>query len=220
MEPVFVIGFFALIVAIAIFSYRANQKRQEAMKALAARLGLHYSPGKDRTLASRYEFIDRIRGGRDRYAFNILSGAYQGHEVNVFDYHYVTGSGKNTRHHYPSFLILRLPISTPELTIGPEGLFSKVAQAIGFDDIDFESHEFSRKFCVRSRDKKFAYDICHGRMIEYLLANTDLTLEMERDILAISFMSRLDPEKIEFNLERLIAVRMLMPEYLLDRSWS
>jgi hypothetical protein len=80
-----------------------------------------------------------------------------------------------------------------------------------------------RRFCsglapVRSRDKKFAYDICHGRMIEYLLANTDLTLEMERDMLAISFMSRLDPEKIEFNLERMIAVRMLMPEYLLDRS--
>lgn len=218
MQPVVLVGIIALIAVIAVFSYFANQKRQEAMRALASRLGLQFSPARDRTLAGRYEFIDRIRAGRNRYAFNVISGTYQGHEVRVFDYHYKTGSGKNTQHHYLSFLILRLPISVPELKIGPEGFFSKIAQAIGFDDIDFESHEFSRKFCVRSKDKKFAYDICHGRMIEYLLANTDLTIEMERDALAISFMRRLNPAQVEPNLKRLIAVRMFMPEYLLNRS--
>lgn len=97
-----------------------------------------------------------------------------------------------------------------------EGIFSKIAQAVGYDDIDFESHEFSRKYCVRSRNKKFAYDICNPRMIEYLLANRDLTIEIENRALGIGFDSRLDPSKIEVNLKRLVRVRRLIPDYVFE----
>jgi hypothetical protein len=103
-----------------------------------------------------------------------MRGNYRGHEILAFDYHYETDSTdskghRNTNHHWFSFYLLFLPRSVPDLTIVPEGIFSKIAQAFGYDDIDFESAEFSRKFCVRSADKKFAYDICNSRMIEYLL---------------------------------------------------
>ena len=105
-------------------------------------------------------------------------------------------------------------MSFSELIIIPEGIFSKIAQAVGYDDIDFESHEFSRKFCVHSKNKKFAYDVCNARMIEYLLSNTDMSIEIEETALAISFNSRLAPEKIEPNLKRLITIRSLLPDYL------
>ena len=100
------------------------------------------------------------------------------------------------------------------MKIAREGFFSKVAQAFGYDDIDFESHEFSRKFCVRSGDKKFAYDVCNARMIEYLLANDDLTIEIENNAMAMSFSRRLNAEQIEPNLDRLVQVRSLLPSYL------
>ena len=186
------------------------------MSALAARLGLRFNPHKNWDLARQYRFLDKLRKGSNRYAFNILSGNYQEHKVALFDYHYQIRSNKSTHHHYFSFFVLHLPTSFPELVIDKEGFFSKVAQAIGFDDIDFESHEFSRKFCVRSKDKKFAYDVCNGQMIDYLLSNSDLSMEIEGDVLAISFRSRLSPEAIEPNLNRLITVRSLMPEYLFD----
>lgn len=214
MKPLIIIGFISLIVIIGVFGYISARKRREAMAALAAKLGLSFDPYKDWEMARRYSFLDKLRIGSNRYAFNILSGNYQGYDVTVFDYHYRTGSGKNTQHHYISFFILRLPASFPELVIGSEGFFSKIGQALGYEDIDFESYEFSRKFCVRSRDKKFAYDVCNARMIEYLLSNTDLTIEIEDGELAISFGSRLVPEQIEPNLNRLIAVRSLLPEYL------
>jgi len=184
------------------------------MAAVAAKLGLQFMPNKDRYMARRYNFLDKLRRGSNRYAYNVLSGRYQRHEVLIFDYHYRTGSGKDTHDYYFSFFILQLPASFPELIIGPEGIFSKIAQAIGYDDIDFESHEFSRKFCVRSKDKKFAYDVCNARMIEYLLSNTDLSIEIEEKALAISFNSCLAPDKIEPNLNRLITIRSLLPEYL------
>ena len=207
VEPLFIVSFVVIFVVILVVGYISSLKRREAMAAVAARLGLHFIPGKDRDMARRYRFLDKLRRGSQRYAFNVLSGSYQEHEVLLFDYHYRTGSGKNTHHHYLSFFILCLPVSFQELIIAPEGIFSKIAQAVGYDDIDFESHEFSRKFCVRSKDKKFAYDVCNARMIEYLLSNTDLSIEIEDKALAISFDSRLAPEQIEPNLNRLITVR-------------
>ena len=217
MQSLIIIGFVALFIIIAVFGYISSMKRRQAMMALATRLGLKFYPNKDRDMARRYRFLDKLRAGRDRYAFNILSGGYQDHDVAAFDYHYKTGSGKDTHHHYLSFFLLKLPASFPELIIVREGFFSKIGQALGFDDIDFESHEFSRKFCVRSKDKKFAYDVCNARMIEYLLSNDDLSIEIEDNILAISFNRRLSPEHIEPNLNRLIAVRSLLPDYLFSR---
>jgi hypothetical protein len=206
VEPLLIIGFVAIFITVLVVGYISALKRREAMAAVAAKLGLQFMPGKDRYMARQYRFLDKLRRGSNRYAFNIMSGGYQGNKVLLFDYHYKTGSGKNTHHYYISFF--------PELVIGPEGIFSKIAQAVGYDDIDFESHEFSRKFCVRSHDKKFAYDICNARMIEYLLSNTDLSIEIEDRALAISFNSRLSPEQIEPNLNRLITIRSLLPDYL------
>jgi hypothetical protein len=60
--------------------------------------------------------------------------------------------------------------------------------------------------------------VCNAQMIEYLLANRDLTLEIDLDSLAISFNRRLSPEQIEPNLQRLVHIRSLMPDYLFSRS--
>jgi hypothetical protein len=221
MHPaVIFVLFLGIMIVGGIFTAISRRKRMEAMTAVATNLGLTFNPDRDRHLAGQYKFLNKLRSGSNRYAFNVLSGSYQNHNITAFDFHYETHSssskgGRRTHHHYFSFFILSLPRSCPELTIGPEGFFSKIAQAVGYDDIDFESHEFSRKFCVRSKDKKFAYDVCHARMIEYLLANDDLVVEIEHQALALYFSRRLGPELIEPNLKRLIQIRNLMPEYLM-----
>jgi hypothetical protein len=223
MEPLVIFGVIAVIAIVAILSYLSAQKRRQAMMALAARLGLRFDPQKDWDLAKRYSFLNKLRAGSNRYAFDTLWGNYQGRDVVVFDFHYETHSSDSkghdqTHHHYLSCFVLHLPRAFPELVIGREGLLSKIAQAFGYDDIDFESAEFSRRFCVRSPDKKFAYDFCNARMMEYLLANDDLTIEGDQDVLAITFDSRLDPARIEPNLNRLVMLRSLMPEYLFSGS--
>jgi hypothetical protein len=219
MPILVVVVFIALLIVLLVAGVISARKRRDAMTAMAAKLGLRFEPQKNYNLAKRYKFLDKLRAGSNQYAFNILSGTFREHEVMVFDYHYETHSTDSkghsqTDHYYFSFFILLMPVSFPELLICKEGFFSKIAQAIGYDDIDFESYEFSRKFCVRSKDKKFAYDVCNGRMIEYLLANTDLTIEIENNVLTISFNSQLSPERIEPNLNRLVELRSLMPGYL------
>ena len=106
----------------------------------------------------------------------------------------------------------------PDLTIRRENFLTKIAEVFGYQDIQFESAEFSRTFCVRSPDKKFAYDVCNAKMMEYLLANRDLSLEIENQALALAFDSRLAPEQIEFNLQRLVETRSRLPEYLFTQN--
>ncbi|MDX1682569.1 MAG: hypothetical protein R3336_05580, partial [Phycisphaeraceae bacterium] len=159
----FVVGIFAL----GIWSWIREKKRREALVALAKSLGLKCSTGKDYALADELSFLDKTRSGSDRYAYNVMRGTFEGEEILAFDYHYETHSTdskgrRTTTHHYQSYVTLRLPKAFPELTIAPEGFFSKIAQAVGYDDIDFESAEFSREYVVRSEDRKFAYDFCHG----------------------------------------------------------
>jgi hypothetical protein len=223
MEPQIVLIFFGLLALVVvggiIYGIIAARKRREALFELAARLGLDFSPAHDSALPSGYGFLDKLAQGSNRYAYNVLSGSYRGHRVLVFDYHYETHStdseGKDqTHHHYFSFFILVVQKVFPELKIYRETFASKIAQAFGYDDIDFESAEFSRQFCVRSKDKRFAYDVCNPQMMEYLLANRDLNVELEANALALAFDKCLAPEQIEANLERLIRLRELLPDYL------
>jgi len=106
----------------------------------------------------------------------------------------------------------------PQLTIRREGFFDRVAETFGFQDIKFESTEFSKAFCVRSPDKKFAYDVCNAKMMEYLLANRDLSVEIENQALALAFDSCLTMEQIESDLQRLVEIRSRLPEYLFTQN--
>jgi hypothetical protein len=219
MEILFVVLIIGFVIGAVILGGIAAKKRREAFALLAAQLGLRFSAEHDRSLATQFSFLNKLAQGSNRYAYNVLTGEYQGHTVKVFDYHYETYSRDNkgnrqTHHHHFSFFMLMMGRQFPELTIGPEGFLSKIAQTFGYDDIDFESHEFSRQFCVRSADKKFAYDVCHARTMEYLLANPDLVVEIEGPVLALAFSRCLEPERVPANLQRLLMLRSLLPEYL------
>jgi hypothetical protein len=216
--PVQFIFIGAVIVAAifgAIYSAIAAGKRREGLFELAQRLNLDFDAGRDSEIASRFNFLKQLAQGDSRYASNVISGNYRQNEILAFDYHYSTGSGKNRQEHNLSFFILILRGTLlPQITIRPEGFFDRVAETFGFQDIKFESAEFSKAFCVRSPDKKFAYDVCNAKMMEYLLANRQLHVEIENEVITLVFDTRIAVEQFEFNLQRLAEIRALLPDYL------
>ena len=219
--PVVIVVVLVITVIGGIYSMIQAHKRLEGLLELAQRLGLDFSAAEDYGLADRYSFLKQLAQGENRYARNVLSGTYQQNQVLAFDYHYETYSqtknGRRTEDHWFSFFILTLPAAFPDLTIRRENFLTKVAGVFGYQDIKFESAEFSKAFCVRSPDKKFAYDVCNAKMMEYLLANRDLSVEIENQVLALAFNTCLSVEQIESNLQRLIEIRKLLPEYLFTK---
>ena len=109
---------------------------------------------------------------------------------------------------------MQIEASFPELQIKPESWLNRIGHAMGMQDIDFESIEFSKAFEVKSEDKKLAFDFCHTGMMEHLLAHRDTSLELDGDWLAIFDRGKLEPGEIESYLNRLLEIRKHMPDCL------
>jgi hypothetical protein len=182
MEPAFAIPIVVIVVAavIALNVYFSSRRRKE-LAAYARERGLNFRPDKDRGMDDRYKEFKCLRRGRSRYAHNIITGELQGLAVNAFDYHYTTGHGKNRRTHRFSALVVRSPVAIKPLLIRRENVFDKVTEFFGLDDIDFESAEFSRKFFVKSADKRWAFDVIHQRTMEYLLGAPEFSVQFDNE---------------------------------------
>jgi len=191
-------------IAAAIVAHIQAKKRREALAALAKKLGWDFYPGRDSSHDDQYAHFEIFRKGHSRVAFNTLVGSVRidGRDfparMGDFQYKITRRNGKSssTTTYRFSYLILHLPFPrVPDLLIRPEGFFDKLAGVVGFDDIDFESAEFSKRFCVKSNDKRFAYDVCHPRMMEFLLASGKPSVDIENGRCCISDgRSRWTPE--------------------------
>lgn len=214
--------FAAIAIAAGIFGAVAERRRRDALASAAARLRMSFSPDRDHTLAKQFQWLDALAHGTNRYAQNVMAGVWRDHPATAFDYHYqvTTSNGKTsqTTHHHLAVFALTLPCPFPEIRIVPEDFGSRIAQALGWEDIDFESAEFSNAYVVRSKDRKFAYDVCHPRMMEFLLTHRDLRIEIEGNTLATWSPGRLRPDSVEFALDRIASVRGLLPAYLFSES--
>ena len=186
---IFFVGIVALFCIFAYLNYLAEKRRSEELSALAAELGWRFHADRDRDHDDEYAYFRIFRRGDNRYAFNTFYGSLtidgRDYEAKMGDFHYevTSGSGEDesTTTYLISYLITQLPFpEVPELLIRPEGFFDKLKGLIGFDDIDFESAEFSRQFFVKSSDKRFAYDVIDPRMMEFLLKSNPLVIDLKK----------------------------------------
>ena len=214
MEPVFMILIFVvfatLIIVGAIYSYKQQQARRLALSQLAAQHGWHFDPSNDHSHDSRFSQFSIFTSGKNRYAYNTTRGSLKiagaDWPVQFGDFHYQTesnnGKRTTTHTHLLSYVILESPfLGAPDLFIRGEGFFDRIASAIGFDDIDFESVEFSRKFIVKSSDKRFAYDVISPQMMEFMLATTPPTVDFQRGVCCLYHGSVLKPDDFAATLQ-------------------
>ena len=91
-----------------------------------------------------------------------------------FDYEYKTqttnGKQTTTQVHRFSVLGLSMGIRMPPLSVDPENFLERFVGRLTGNDIDLESEEFNRAFTVGCPDRKFASDVLHPQMMEFLLA--------------------------------------------------
>ncbi len=217
--PLIFIGFVILIIVLAVVGAIQKRKRRQALAGWAMNNGWQYDPGSDHSFDQRYPSFDCLKQGSDRYAHNIVSGQRKGREFQAFDYHYETHSTdskgrRQTHHHHFSAVIIRPQVLLKPLVIRPENLFDKLAGFFGFDDIDFESAEFSRAFCVKSPDRRWAYDVLHSRTIELLLASPRFSIAFD-NLHAIAWTGRtFDIADFEQAADVLEGVLDQLPDYV------
>lgn len=215
-----VIAIIVVFVAVVVSRFLPSKpdpetKRRADLAALAKKLQLQFNFKSDFDLPQKFSFLTWLKRGLVSYAYNVFHGYYRSeHLVTIFDYSFSDGKYS----YYWSAYVLETKANFPDIVISHESRESRFAEALGQSHITFESAEFSRAFRVRTGDKKFAFDVCHPEMMEFLLANQDLTIEIRSGALALLFEDWLRPEKVEVNLSRLVEIRKLLPQYLFTKS--
>ncbi len=209
----------------AVYLGRTRPKSR-GLAELAGKLGLEYHPGGKGSLDVRFSYFDFFKHhhscGHSHRCYNLTSGLRNGVDVMLFDYSYDTSMQRHHPHRttmrYFTVCVLKVAAKGkfPHVVFGPEKLHHKIASLAGLDDIDFESAGFSRKFIVRSRDRRFAYDLLHPRAIELLLEAGPICGEAAFRAVLLHYNRRLDREGWEKLAQVGIGFAELVPRHLRD----
>lgn len=206
---------FGVLAIFAMYvSYRINQARKEALFLLAQRLGMTFEPLDTQSIPDLYDYFDCLSRGDSREASNLLIGKIDSFDLRAFDYKYCTGSGKSRQTHKLGVVVVDTDVCFHSLLIRSEGFFDRVAGAFGFDDIDFESDEFSRRFYVGSPDKQYAYEMIHPMMMEFLLKNPQWSIQTFGRTVLITNHRILGPEEFDQAFAFLRDFLRMIPDFV------
>ncbi|MEN8150897.1 MAG: hypothetical protein ABFS86_13830 [Planctomycetota bacterium] len=202
---IFIVLAIVAVIAIGIFAWHLEKKRREAIIAWAHENGFSFSPHKRRDPGLGFSPFGQGHSRWSRYHLTKrVEKAVPGldhAEADLFEYHYATtsGSGKNRRtsHHHFTCALLEAGLDLGDMTIRREHWGDKLVQAIGFDDIDFEDHEFSKKFMVKGRDRQKVYSVVDRRMMSYLLESGKWVVQTGGDMLFVHVSGKPNVERLD-----------------------
>jgi hypothetical protein len=176
-----VLTVFALVIFAIVLIYQSKKKRREALAMFAFGNGFRFTQKDPFDLPGSYHF-GLFSLGEGRACENVLEGSWRGRGLVEADYWYYTessaseGSSSRSYRHF-QVVLMPIPAFLPTVSVSPENFMTKVARHIGLSDINFESEEFNRRYNIKSKDRRFAFELIDARMIEWLLKKSGYSFE-------------------------------------------
>ena len=217
------LGILVLVVVVLavgggiLLSIFHEKKRREQLQAAAEEMGLTFFPEGDPVLMDRLGGFKLFNQGRSRKMKNLIQGDSGEVTIAIFDYQYTTGSGKNSNTHNLSVAAIQSPeLNSPDFTLRPEGMFDKLGSALGFQDIDIETHpDFSRMFVLQSSNEDAIRKFFTPKLLEFFESKPGISVEARPG--AMFFYrprKRVKPEELKDQLAQAYEIF----GYMVDRS--
>src|SRR6185369_1361179 len=161
--------FIGLAVFLIIYNKRKERERTQALQQLAATLGWSFAADAPLTQIAWLDRFTLFSQGRSRQIRNFMYGQAQGVKAAVFDYIYVTGSGKSQQTHYQTVVYLEpVNLALPMFSLRPETLFHRMLSAFGYQDIDFgQRPEFSKQYILRGQNELAIRQTFNDRVLSF-----------------------------------------------------
>ncbi len=212
-----------IIVGIALFAGGAlimghlmEKKRLEAFEAAANELGLAYTAGESGNFLTQLDPFELFNKGHSKKLTNLIQAETEEVRISVFDYKYTTGSGKNQSTSKQTVVSLESPrFNLPTFKMRPEGMFDKVGSALGFQDIDFETHpDFSNLFVLQGPNEEQIRKFFDDKLLTFFEGRRGLNLEAKSSGALIFYRSRkrIKAEEIRSKLEEAYEIFGMMTE--------
>ena len=148
-------AFLGVMLGIGAYLLHLEKKRTEALRALAERMGWSFAAQADFGAVPGVDRFELFTWGRAREIRNLCRAQLGDRQVAVFDYRYVTGSGKSRRSWDQTVVHVQSPqLRLPRFALRPEHVFHKIGGLFGYRDIDLDADpEFSRRYLLRGEDE-------------------------------------------------------------------
>lgn len=208
-----------VVVIVFVIRWRLHKRKVAAFIAFAAQRGWQYRE-RDDNLAGRY--IGTPFGqGFGQEAKHVLAGPHRGRAMVGFEYIYKVreGSGKNKRTvtYRHTVVAVSTAAARPTLELSREGLGRRLLGLIGVRDLQLESEEFNKTFLISTDNDRFAYDILHPRMMEWMLDDgraKTMPFRFERADLLTWCTGKVDLNTVVWQLEYLCDVLDRTPAFV------
>ena len=214
-----IIAGLVVIGGVMYLQYRARKKKIAAFTAFAAERGWRYTV-RDRSLVDRF-MGDPFGRGHSRNAEHVLRGEYRGRQIMAFEYSFKethdSGQDRRTETYTHTVVALSLPSAKPTLQIAREGFGRKLLGLVGVRDLQLESEQFNETFHIKTDNDRFAYDILHPRMMEWMLADQralSTPFRFERGDLMTWDRKKIDLQKVQWMLDYLCDVVDQVPGFV------
>ncbi|MBU1105949.1 MAG: hypothetical protein KKB51_04700 [Candidatus Riflebacteria bacterium] len=193
-------GFILFFIAIFAYSHYAAKKRAEAIRAIAPRMGFTYID-KVENLKDEYSHLNLFSRGHSHRAINFLHGEKNDVQVNITDYHFTTGSGKNATHYAQTICIIRNPaFNLPNFFVRRENkFFDYLGKIFGGQDINFnEDEKFSSAFVLQGKSEADTRNLFNSRVRDSFakFAGSNAQIEGQGDSVIVHKGVILQPEEI------------------------
>ena len=99
----------------------------------------------------------------------MISGTHNNLPMELFDYEYYYQGGRSRDYRRFTSAVLTIPAACPPLRLSHENTLSRLADHLVHHDIELEYDDFNRRFQVNCEERKFAFALLDGQMMQWLL---------------------------------------------------
>jgi hypothetical protein len=193
-----IVGVGALVGGIIWLVRHFEKKRTEALNAIASKFGLEFSAAKDDQLLQKMQVFALFNKGHSRKIKNVMKAETEIASLTVFDYQYTTGGGQSSQVHSHTVVTMESDsLSLPIFKLRPENFFDKVGAAMGFQDINFDTHpEFSKSFVLQGENEDAIRNFFDTEMLEFLAKQQGCYIESAPGVFIYLRGGRKKPEQI------------------------
>lgn len=202
----------AIIAMVVIFVFiwkavRKNEdKRSNVVRQFAAQTGYQFFADNNNILnLQRLQKFSVFRLGNMRKAKNIMRVRRNSGDWTIFDYHIRTGhSGRYTSAHYYNLAVflVRHDKNIPNFLMYKENFLSKLSTALGFNDINFDTHPtFSQRYVLKSDDPNIRGAFSHQLLSYFERYDFNFAIQSVGNEIIFYRMNRLAPYEINQKLQ-------------------
>ncbi len=172
-------GFVAIVIVAIVAGVAYERKRTDALRAVAESMKFDFCKESGMAVVSATGEFHLFSQGHGRKITNLMRGTANDIDVNIFDYRYTIGSGKNSSTYRQTVVVFQSSLlNLPDFALRPEHFFHRVGRAFGYQDITFDRYPvFSKKCLLRGTNEEAIREIFHEGVLKFYESHEKLCTE-------------------------------------------